>query len=57
MDIVEQVKLFIEPESVALVGVSSRTGMHSFNVMENILDLGYRGEVYPVNPRVNNILL
>ena len=56
MNIVEQVKLFIEPTSIALVGVSSRTGVFSFNIMENILDLGYKGEVYPVNPRVNNIL-
>lgn len=56
MDIVEQVRLFIEPRSVALVGVSSRTGQHAFNILENILNLGYQGEVYPVNPRVSNIL-
>ena len=56
MDIVEQVKLFIEPRSVALVGVSSRTGQHAFNILENILNLGYQGEVYPVNPRVSSIL-
>ncbi|MDY7032623.1 MAG: CoA-binding protein, partial [Thermodesulfobacteriota bacterium] len=56
MDTVEQLRLFFEPRSVALVGVSSRTGVYSFNILENILDLGYKGEVYPVNPRSKEIL-
>jgi len=56
MNTVEQIKLFMEPRSVALVGVSSRTGMHSFNILENILDLGYRGNVYPINPNTSTIL-
>jgi acetyltransferase len=56
LNTVEQIKLFMEPRSVALVGVSSRTGMYSFNILENILDLGYQGEVYPVNPNTSNIL-
>ena len=56
MDAVEQVKLFMEPKSVALIGVSSRTGIHAFNILENMLDLGYRGEIYPVNPGVASIL-
>jgi len=56
MDIIEQVKLFIEPKSIALVGVSSHTGEHAFNILETMLNLGYKGEVYPINPRATNIL-
>ena len=56
MDIVEQVKLFMEPKSIALIGISSRTGVYSFNILENLLDLGYHREIYPVNPRVEEIL-
>ena len=56
MNIAEQIKFFVEPRSVALVGVSSRTGEYSFNILENIIKLGYKGKVYPVNPRIDNIL-
>ncbi len=56
MNIVEQIKPFIEPRSIALVGVSSRIGKYSFNILENILDIGYKGEIYPVNPGTTDIL-
>ncbi|WP_238492556.1 acetate--CoA ligase family protein [Desulfotruncus alcoholivorax] len=47
---------FFNPQSVALVGVSSRTGPGTFNVLEQILNSGYRGTIYPVNPRGGSIL-
>lgn len=56
MNVVEQMRLFLEPKSVALVGVSSRTGEQAFNLMETILGLGYPGDIYPVNPRSTEIL-
>jgi acetyltransferase len=49
-------KSFLEPKSVALVGVSRRTGQASFNILENLLSHGYRGTVYPVNPHAGEIL-
>ncbi len=47
---------FLAPASVALVGVTSRTGAESFNILENMLNSGYRARYYPVNPRVTEIL-
>ncbi|SFG25494.1 acetyltransferase [Desulfotomaculum arcticum] len=47
---------FFSPQSVALIGVSSRTGPGTFNVLEQILNSGYRGKIYPVNPRGGSIL-
>jgi len=47
---------FLEPESVALVGISRRTGRGAFNIMESLLDYGYKGVIYPVNPNVKEIL-
>lgn len=55
-DLYIQVKRFVEPESVAMIGVSSRTGPGSFNGMENLIACGYRGRIYAVNPRGGEIL-
>ncbi|MDE2358948.1 MAG: GNAT family N-acetyltransferase [Betaproteobacteria bacterium] len=41
----------IAPESVALVGASERAGSLGCVVLENLLSGGFRGAVYPVNPR------
>jgi len=56
MGIVEQVKQFLEPQSVAIVGASRRTGEGAYNVLENLLGYGYQGRIYPVNPNANEIL-
>lgn len=49
-------KLFIEPRSVALIGVPRGTGLVSWNIMENLLNAGYQGNLYPVNPKAGEIL-
>ena len=52
---VEDIKLFLEPKSVAIVGVPRHVGNGS-NVLENLLWYGYKGQIYPVNPRAKEIL-
>ncbi len=52
----DQMKLFMEPRSIAAVGVSRRTGPGSFNLLENILGYGYEGRLFPVNPNAAEIL-
>ncbi len=47
---------FLEPESIAQVGASRRTGPASFNIFENILKSEFSGEIYPVNPKAEEIL-
>lgn len=56
MQILNQMKQFMEPQSVALVGVSRYTGDGAFNILENLLSYGYQGSIYPVNPSVGEIL-
>lgn len=56
MGIVEQLKQFLEPQSIAIIGASRSTGEGSYNVLENLLGYGYQGRVYPVNPNANEIL-
>lgn len=45
-----------DPESVALVGVTSRQGKGSNNPLEVLLEWGYQGKIYPVNPKGGTIL-
>lgn len=46
---------FLEPESVALIGAPRKTGPNTYNGVEMMLRYGYRGRVYPVNPKADEI--
>jgi len=56
MQILKQMKQFMEPQSVALIGISRYTGEGTFNILENLLSYGYQGKIYPVNPNASEIL-
>ena len=56
MNIKDHMKFFMEPKSIAMVGVPRRTGRLSFNYLENLLEYGYAGKIYPVNPSAKEIV-
>ncbi len=45
----------ISPKSVAVVGATDRPGSVGQALFDNILKNGFRGIVYPVNPRVKSV--
>ena len=45
-----------EPRSIAVIGASADRGKIGYRLVENILASGYRGEVYPINPRGGEVL-
>lgn len=47
-------KLLKETKNIAIVGASSNPERESFKVMKFLMDYGY--EIFPVNPKENNIL-
>jgi acyl-CoA synthetase (NDP forming) len=49
-------KPFFEPGSVAIIGASRTPGKAGHNIIENLLRLGYEGQIYPVNPEAKEIL-
>jgi len=53
---VEIMRLFMEPRSIALVGLTRATGAFGWNVMEHLKGYGYKGKLYPVNPSAEEIL-
>ena len=50
------IRTLFEPESVAVIGASGDPGKIGHSILKNIIDGGYRGEVFPVNPRGGVIL-
>jgi len=47
-------KIF-HPKSIAVVGASQRTGSIGYALMRNLIQGGYPGKVYPINPRHKTI--
>ena len=43
------------PRAVAIVGASSRELTIGYRIIENLLDFGYCGQIYPVNPKGGEI--
>lgn len=46
----------LAPGSVALVGASQKEGSLGFDMVRMIIRGGYKGEIYPINPRYEEIL-
>jgi acyl-CoA synthetase (NDP forming) len=47
---------FFKPQSVAIVGASSDPSKPGNTALQNLKSMGYRGRVYPINPREESIL-
>jgi acyl-CoA synthetase (NDP forming) len=56
MDNVLGLKPFFEPRSIAIIGLSRKTGAGAYNALENLVGYGYKGEIYPVNPNATEIM-
>ncbi len=50
------IRCLFEPSSVAVVGASHTPGKIGHTILKNIIDGGYEGEVYPINPKGGEIL-
>ncbi|MBU7001387.1 MAG: CoA-binding protein [Theionarchaea archaeon] len=46
---------FFSPESVAVVGASRTFGKAGNVILLNLLNLGYKGRIYPVNPKADTV--
>ncbi len=47
---------FFKPKSVAIVGASSDPKKVGNTALKNLVSMGYKGKVFPVNPREDSIL-
>jgi acetyltransferase len=49
-------KELFKPRNVVVVGASREPGKVGHAVLRNIIESGFKGEVYPVNPRADKVL-
>ncbi|MGQ9641321.1 MAG: acetate--CoA ligase family protein [Candidatus Bathycorpusculaceae bacterium] len=52
----DELKCFFEPESVAVVGASRNPLKFGYSLLKNLLDLEFKGRIYPVNPNADEVL-
>ncbi len=45
-----------QPKNVAVIGASSTPGKIGYTVVENLIQGGFEGKIYPVNPKADEIL-
>jgi acyl-CoA synthetase (NDP forming) len=56
IDRLDGLKPFFEASRVTVIGASRTPGKGGYNIVENLLKLGYSGDIYPINPRAKNLL-
>ncbi|MDQ1280706.1 MAG: hypothetical protein QG670_1969 [Thermoproteota archaeon] len=47
---------FFKPSSIAVIGASREPGKVGHEILKNVLASGYKGHVYPINPKANEII-
>ena len=46
---------FFNPKSIAIVGASRQKGKVGYEILVNMVEAGYEGEIYPVNPKADTV--
>lgn len=46
---------FFNPKSVAIVGASQNKGKVGYEILTNMVNAGYKGKIFPVNPKADTI--
>lgn len=55
-EILTAMQRIFRPRGIAIIGASAEAGKIGYAVVRNLLDGGYQGAIYPINPRANEIL-
>ncbi len=51
----KDIQSIMSPRSIAVIGATNRAGSVGLAVFSNILRAGYRGVLYPVNPKARSV--
>src|SRR5690348_15223970 len=54
-DATASLRAFFRPSSVAVIGASRETGGIGRRLLDSVIEGGFRGPVYPVNPRAAEV--
>src|ERR1700723_2564076 len=54
--IVEKMNRIMKPKAVAVIGASNENGKIGNSVMKNLINGGYKGEIYPIHPSAAEVM-
>jgi len=52
----QKLSYFFDPKSIAVIGASTTPGKVGYNVLKNIIESNYSGNIFPINPKADKIL-
>ena len=55
-EIVTSMKRIFSPAGIAIIGASGDPSKLGYSTVKNIIDGGYKGKIYPINPKADEIL-
>ncbi|TMR98988.1 acetate--CoA ligase family protein [Nonomuraea basaltis] len=55
-EILRQMTRIFKPRSVAVIGASAESGKIGNSVMRNLINGGYKGQIFPINPKADEIM-
>jgi acetyl coenzyme A synthetase (ADP forming)-like protein len=55
-EIVRGMNRIMRPDAVAVIGASSEDGKIGNSVMKNLINGGYKGKIYPIHPKADEIM-
>jgi acetyl coenzyme A synthetase (ADP forming)-like protein len=55
-EILAAMNRLMKPKAVAVIGASNEDGKIGNSVMKNLVNGGYAGEIYPINPKADQVL-
>src|SRR5664280_2437603 len=55
-DIVRQMNRIMKPKAVGVIGAAAENGKIGNSVMKNLINGGYKGDIYPIHPKATEVL-
>src|SRR6202171_4969547 len=55
-EIVSAMNRIMRPDAVAVIGASAEEGKIGNSVMKNLINGGYKGDIYPIHPKASEIM-
>ncbi len=53
---VHQLDKIFKPQSIAVIGASTKENSVGHSLFKNLIDSGFKGELFPINPKVKELL-
>jgi len=55
-DVVKSMNRIMQPKAIAVIGASDEAGKIGNSVMKNLINGGYKGQIYPIHPKSAEIM-